>query len=120
MQHGKAVRGFGAWQGLLVLGLVAACGDDDGGDGGGGGSDCQSVCDISADCPNDPRENCVSDCQTLAALCPDESDAALSCTLARPMSDFVCDEDDGTTILADGVCEAESTALIACALGGGG
>jgi hypothetical protein len=59
---------------------------------------------------------CLEDCNTASELsaCQSEARAALTCTVARPASDWECDE-DGEAALAEGVCENESNALLLCA-----
>jgi hypothetical protein len=56
----------------------------------------------------------MDECRQLYAACPTESRAFGECGLARPDSDFECD-DYGETVLVDGVCDAEANAVIVCA-----
>lgn len=82
----------------------------------GSGSLCENICAISdsLDCENEA--NCVADCEgqmSMAAACQSEVDAVMSCTAARSVSDFECDE-FGDAVLKEGVCEAETTALMNC------
>jgi hypothetical protein len=74
---------------------------------------CNGLCGRALDCDNDDFADCVTNCETSAELCPEESDDAIECSLARPDSDFECDN-NGVTALVDGVCEAEATALLGC------
>lgn len=101
--------------GTLLLPL--SCSDDEAG-GGGGDARCEAVCELQRDCPNDPdKAQCVSECESLAKACPRQARSLNNCTLARSGDDFLCDEFEETA-LKDGVCEAETSALFACFLGG--
>lgn len=118
-----------------ALALIAACGgsgcsnDADGGEGDGDGdgdskgdeqADCKALCDRTLDCPMDPDpEDCLDTCETLAKACPNQAHTLVECSLARPDSDYECDE-SGETALKDGICEKETSGLFTCVLGGAG
>lgn len=105
---------------LLPLGLGLACGDDDDGDGADIGALCARGCVTveSLGCANDPPDceaDCLAEFNGFPESCRDESLAYADCSAARPASDYECDE-DGESILKDGVCDAEATAAFSCIL----
>jgi hypothetical protein len=100
-----------------TLSLPLSCSDDKSG-GGAGDAKCEAVCELQRDCPKDPdKAQCVKECEALAKACPDQALNLNNCTLARTRADFTCDEFDETA-LKEGVCEAETSAMFACFLGG--
>ena len=103
--------GFGAVTGV-------GCGDSD--EGGPGG--CKKACATAAmaKCANETEAECVQGCEmlyTAAPACKSQLDSFVSCSSARPASDWTCDS-DGESELKSGVCTSEGTAVIACVLGG--
>jgi hypothetical protein len=80
---------------------------------GSGATGCTAFCERSLpECTNDDPVECFDSCDNSARLCPPESAALIACVLPRPDSDFRCVM--GVTTADDGVCAAESTALLAC------
>jgi hypothetical protein len=75
---------------------------------------CDEFCERHIDCANDPRPGCALYCELVNASCADQAQALAQCLVPRPDEDFVCDE-DGFSAPASGVCQAEQTAVEACA-----
>lgn len=94
----------------------SGCGDDSGANSSTPESSCAALCDKQQGCPNDDQDTCVATCEQILDKCPAQAKAANDCTLSRPASDFSCDE-TGQTRLKEGVCQAESSAVIDCTLG---
>ena len=100
---------------LLASILVVACGGDDSGESSGSSEICERACNRHIGCANDPAANCLADCEGLRGTCTAEFDAFSNCGVNRPDSDFYCDAQDESQ-LADGVCETEAEAYVACTL----
>jgi hypothetical protein len=112
---GSSTAGSG---GSSVAGSAGSTGEAGSNAGGSAGSaneatGCDGLCGRALDCDNEDFAECVDNCEDSAELCPDESDDVIECSLARPDSDFECDN-NGVTALVAGVCSAESTAFQRC------
>jgi hypothetical protein len=100
-----------------TLSLVSSCSEDESG-GSGGVTNCAAVCDLPRSCPNDPdKSQCINECEAMAKICPSQARALNKCTLATSSDDFACDE-FGESALKPDICEAETSAMFACFLGG--
>jgi hypothetical protein len=95
-------------------------------DGGGGadgstsgGSACERVCAKAKSASCSEQSTCVADCEAdlanVPASCKAESDAAMECA-ATKATGFTCNS-KGKAVASG--CDAESTALVQCILGGG-
>ena len=115
------------WIGAVMMALFASsavvgCGGDDD-ESGKYGALCIKGCAATGqlNCPGDNPETCVSDCEeqaSQAAACRSEFDAAANCLADRPTSDWQCDAETGESTPKAGVCDAETTALVVCLVGG--
>ena len=85
--------------------------------GNEGDAPCVAHCNKLAPlrCPAYSRGECELDCRRLGAMpvCDAESRALRDCSLARPASDYRCDE-EGVAVLKDGVCAGEDARMLAC------
>jgi hypothetical protein len=103
----------------LVATLTLGCG---GGDSSSSLSDnCKTICAMSAalKCPNDKPAMCQSMCEQQASAdpkCKTQWEALISCSAARPASDWECD-DDMESHLKETACQNETAAAIGCVLG---
>jgi hypothetical protein len=105
----------------LVALFAVGCG---GGDSSSSiSADCKTICGVSAGlkCPMDMPATCQMTCEQQANAvpsCKSQWEALLSCSAARPATDWECDE-DMESHLKEGICETETGAAIACVLGAG-
>lgn len=102
--------------------LLGACGGDDEGEGGSGLAGCSDVCAKIAPlmCANDSAATCQSECDSLddqAPNCASQARAFVSCSAARPATDFACSVDGEGELVAT-ACTSESNAFAACVFGG--
>lgn len=107
--------------GLAIL-LGACGGDDEEGESSSALTGCSDVCAKIAPlmCPNDSAATCQAECDSLddqAPNCASQARAFVSCSAARPSTDFACNS-DGEGELTAAACTTESNAFAACVFGG--
>jgi hypothetical protein len=77
---------------------------------------CDEFCARHLDCKADPDIRCPTVCAIAQERCLELAEEYAACLLARPDSDFECNDADVTRPKA-GVCEHEFDALAECAEG---